>query len=91
MASYAIQGKVLHVRQRLFRIPMVEVGIAVIAEAELRFGVGAQTRDIRDSKRRWRNSCCGSRFCDGIRQPRNITSLRHALERTGDPMGNLWT
>jgi len=43
MASYAIQGKVLHVRQRLLRIPMVEVGIAVIAEAELRFGVGAQT------------------------------------------------
>lgn len=39
MASYAIQGKVLHVRQRLLRIPMVEVGIAVIAEAELRFGV----------------------------------------------------
>jgi predicted nucleic acid-binding protein len=66
---------------------MVEVGIAVIAEAELRFGVAR--KDIRDSKRRWRNSCCGSRFCDGIRQPRNITSLRHALERTGDPMGNL--
>jgi len=39
IASYAIKGNVPHVRERLLRVPMSEVGISVITEAELRFGV----------------------------------------------------
>ncbi len=38
-ASYAIKGKVASVRTRLLRTPMAEIGISVITEAELRFGV----------------------------------------------------
>jgi tRNA(fMet)-specific endonuclease VapC len=38
-ASYVIKGNVPHVRNNLRRIPMAEVGISTITEAELRFGV----------------------------------------------------
>jgi tRNA(fMet)-specific endonuclease VapC len=39
IASYAIKRNVPHVRERLLRVPMSEVGVSVITEAELRFGV----------------------------------------------------
>jgi predicted nucleic acid-binding protein len=39
MASYVIKGNVPRVRQRLVRVPMAEVGISEVTEAELRFGV----------------------------------------------------
>jgi tRNA(fMet)-specific endonuclease VapC len=38
-ASYAIKGNVARVRQQLLTVPMAEIGISVITEAELRFGV----------------------------------------------------
>ena len=39
IASYIIKGNVAHVRERLVKVPMAEVGISVVTEAELRFGV----------------------------------------------------
>lgn len=39
IASYVIKGNVPHVRENLRRVPISEVGISVISEAELRFGV----------------------------------------------------
>jgi tRNA(fMet)-specific endonuclease VapC len=39
LASYAIKGNVPHIREKLLRIPMSEVGVSVVTEAELRFGV----------------------------------------------------
>jgi tRNA(fMet)-specific endonuclease VapC len=39
IASYAIKGNVPAVRERLLRVPLAEVGVSVITEAELRFGV----------------------------------------------------
>jgi tRNA(fMet)-specific endonuclease VapC len=39
IASYVIKGNFPQVRQRLRRVPMSEVGISVVTEAELRFGV----------------------------------------------------
>ena len=39
LASYVIKGNVPRVRERLQRVPMAEVGISVVTEAELRFGV----------------------------------------------------
>ena len=39
IASYAIKGNVPHVREKLLRIPMSEVSVSVVTEAELRFGV----------------------------------------------------
>jgi tRNA(fMet)-specific endonuclease VapC len=37
--SYVIKGNFQHVRERLLKVPIREVGISVITEAELRFGV----------------------------------------------------
>jgi tRNA(fMet)-specific endonuclease VapC len=39
IASYAINNKFPRVREKLSRVPLGEVGISVITEAELRFGV----------------------------------------------------
>jgi len=39
VASYVIKGNFPQVRQRLLKAPMSEVGISVVTEAELRFGV----------------------------------------------------
>jgi tRNA(fMet)-specific endonuclease VapC len=91
MASYAIKGNVPHVRQRLFHRPMVEVGISVITEAELRFGVAhtpghsrletaVQKLLPRVEILRWDSAVA-----------KCYASLRYAVEPTGDPMGNLDT
>ena len=39
IASYAIKKNIPLVRQRLLRIPVSDIGISVVTEAELRFGV----------------------------------------------------
>src|SRR5258708_36903883 len=39
IGSYVIKGNFPHVRRRLLRVPLSEVGISVVTEAELRFGV----------------------------------------------------
>jgi len=88
-ASYAIKGNVARVRQRLLTIPMAEVGISVITEAELRFGVArlpAATRLkglveeflLRVEVLPW-NSAAADHYAE----------IRAALERSGTPMGNM--
>lgn len=39
IASYVIKGNVPHVREHLLRVPLAQIGISSITEAELRFGV----------------------------------------------------
>jgi tRNA(fMet)-specific endonuclease VapC len=39
IASYAIKGNFPRVREKLLKLPMSEVGVSVVTEAELRFGV----------------------------------------------------
>ena len=39
IASYVIKGRVPHVREHLQRVPMAEVSISAVTEAELRYGV----------------------------------------------------
>ena len=38
-ASYVIKGNFPRVRERLVRVPMADVGISTVTEAELRYGV----------------------------------------------------
>src|ERR1051325_2422125 len=88
-ASYVIKGNFPRVRDHLLRVPMAEVGISVITEAELRFGVArlpAATRLklaveeflIRVEILPWDS--------DAARQ---YADLRAALEAEGTPMGNM--
>ncbi len=88
-ASYAIKGNVARVRERLLRTPMAEIGISVITEAELRFGVARLPAAIRLKTLveefllrvevlPW-SSLAATHYAE----------IRAALERSGKPMGNM--
>lgn len=88
-ASYLIKGNVPRVREHLLRVPMAEVGISVITEAELRFGVArkpAVTRLgiaveeflLRVDVLPWDSAAA-----------QQYAALRATLEHAGRPMGNL--
>jgi len=88
-ASYVIKGNMPHVRERLLAVPMAEVGISAVTEAELRFGVARRpgaTRLalvveeflVRLEVLPWDSAAA-----------KHYAELRAALERAGTIMGNL--
>jgi len=87
--SYVIKGNFPHVRQRLMQVPIREVGISVITEAELRFGVARLPQATRlaivveEFLRRVEVLVWDSQAAQRYAQ------LRAALEERGEPMGNL--
>jgi len=87
--SYVIRGNFPRVRQRLLEVPMAEVGISVITEAELRFGVARRPEAatlkvaveeflLRVEALPWTSDAA-----------RHYAEIRAVLERSGEPMGNL--
>jgi tRNA(fMet)-specific endonuclease VapC len=87
--SYVIKGNFPNVRERLLRVPISEVGISVITEAELRFGVARLPRAtklgivveeflMRVEVLVWDSAAA-----------RVYARLRATLEESGEPMGNL--
>jgi len=89
IASYVIKGNIPRVRERLLKIPMSDVGISVVTEAELRFGVarlpqaatlGVAVEEflLRVEVLPW-DSDCAQRYAE----------IRALLEHEGEPMGNL--
>jgi tRNA(fMet)-specific endonuclease VapC len=89
MASYIIKGNFPVVRERLVKETMAEVGISVITEAELRFGVSRKPAAarletaveeflLRVEILPWDSAVAKS-----------YATLRSTLERAGEPMGNL--
>jgi len=87
IASYVIKGTFPRVRDRLMRVPMRDVGISVITEAELRFGVARLPRAaklgliVEEFLKRleavaWDSSAA-----------QYYARLRAALEANGEPMG----
>jgi tRNA(fMet)-specific endonuclease VapC len=88
-ASYVIKGNIPRVRERLRRVPMNNVAISVITEAELRFGVERKP----DAKRL---SIAVEEFLLSLNvlpwnseAAQNYATLRVAMEKRGKPMGNL--
>jgi tRNA(fMet)-specific endonuclease VapC len=88
-ASYIIKGNVPRVRERLLKVPMSQVLISAVTEAELLFGVARKREAVRlktaidefllrVESLRW-DSSAARRYAD----------LRAALEIEGMPMGNL--
>jgi tRNA(fMet)-specific endonuclease VapC len=88
-ASNVIKGNFPHVRERLLKVPMAEVGISVITEAELRFGVARKPAAVglktvveefllRVETLPWDSEAA-----------QQYGQIRGALERVGQPMGNL--
>lgn len=89
MASYVIKGNIPRVRQRLVKVPMAQVAISAVTEAELRFGVARRPEAarletaveeflLRVDSLPWDSAAA-----------RNYARVRAALEREGKPMGNL--
>src|SRR5216684_5367981 len=88
-ASYVIKGSFPRVRLRLLKVPMAEVGISVVTEAELRFGVARRPEAtslksvveeflLRVEVLPWNSEAA-----------RHYARIRASLEREGEPMGNL--
>jgi tRNA(fMet)-specific endonuclease VapC len=88
-ASYVIKGNFPRVRERLLKVPIAEVGISVITEAELRFGVARRPEAamlrkvvegflVRVEILPWDSSAA-----------QHYARIRAALEKEGEPMGNL--
>ncbi len=88
-ASYAIRGNFPSVRNRLLQVPISEIGISAVTEAELRFGVVRKPqalnlrRIVEEFLARveilpWDS---GAADC--------YANLRGSLESLGTPMGNL--
>jgi len=88
-ASYIIKGNFPRVRERLLKVPMAEVGISVVTEAELRFGVArrpeatALKRVVEEFLLRVESMPWNSEAAERYAQ------IRAALEKGGEPMGNL--
>ena len=88
-ASYIIKGNVPRVRERLLKVPMSQVLISAVTEAELLFGA-ARKRDavrlrtaideflLRVDSLSWDSNAA-----------RHYADVRAALEIAGTPMGNL--
>jgi tRNA(fMet)-specific endonuclease VapC len=88
-ASYVIKGNIPQVRDHLRSVPMSEVGVSAVTEAELRFGVARKSQAarlhlaveeflLRVDILSWDSSAA-----------RHYAVLRSAMEDSGTPMGNL--
>ena len=89
MASYVIKGNVPHVRENLRKIPMPEVGVSAVTEAELRFGV-ARKPGVRQLQVAVEEFLVRVEILawDSI-AAKHYATLRSSLEASGTPMGNL--
>jgi tRNA(fMet)-specific endonuclease VapC len=87
--SYIIKGNRPRVRQRLLRVAMADVGISVITEAELLFGLDRRPEAtklrtvveeflLRVEVLSWNSEAA-----------QQYSKIRAALESGGEPMGNL--
>ncbi len=89
IASYIIKGSFPHVRERLVKVPISEVGISVITEAELRFGVARVPNAARLAAAVEEFLLRVESLAWNSMAARHYARLRTALEEEGEPMGNL--
>jgi tRNA(fMet)-specific endonuclease VapC len=87
--SYVIKGNIPRVRERLLKVPIAEVGISVVTEAELRFGVARRPEAanlkvaveeflLRVEVLPWTSEAA-----------KHYAKARAEMERKGVPVGNL--
>ena len=88
-ASYVIKGNFPRVRERLMKTPMAEVGISVITEAELRFGVARKPAAVRLKTAIKEFLLRVETLPWDSEAAQQYGQIRAALERVGQPMGNL--
>jgi tRNA(fMet)-specific endonuclease VapC len=87
--SYIIKGNRPRVRERLLRVPMAEVGISVITEAELLFGF-ARRPDATKLKTVVEEFLLRVEVLPWDSEAaRHYSMIRATLEDVGEPMGNM--
>ena len=89
IASYVIKGNVSYVRERLLKVPINEVGISVITEAELRFGVARLPRATTLASAVGEFLLRLEVLAWDLAAALHYAHLRATLEATGQPVGNL--
>jgi tRNA(fMet)-specific endonuclease VapC len=88
-ASYVIKGHIPRVRERLLKVPMAQVSISAVTEGELRFGV-ARRPEATQLKTAVEEFLLRVEVLPWDSQAaRRYAHLRAALERAGEPIGNL--
>jgi tRNA(fMet)-specific endonuclease VapC len=89
IASFVIKGNFPQVRQRLLKVPMPDVGISVVTEAELRFGV-ARLPEATTLKTAIEEFLLRVEIHPwNSRAAQHYAYIRAALEREGISLGNL--
>ena len=89
MASYVIKGNVPLVRERLLNVPIAQVAITAVTEAELRFGVARKPDAARLKIAVEEFLLRVDRLPWDSEAARQYARVRAALERQGQVMGNL--
>ncbi len=89
MASYVIKGNIPRVRERLLKVPMAQIAISVITEAELRFGVARKPEAARIETAVEEFLLRVEVLPWDSEAAKHYARVRAALEREGKPMGNL--
>jgi tRNA(fMet)-specific endonuclease VapC len=89
MASYVIKGNIPRVRERLLKVPMAQVLISAVTEAELRFGVARRPEAVRLGTAVEEFLLRVDRLPWGSEAAQHYARVRAALEREGKPIGNL--
>lgn len=89
IASYVIKGNVPHVRENLRRVPMGDVGISAVTEAELRYGVARRPQANRLELAVQEFLLRVDILAWDSPAARHYATLRSTLEDSGTPMGNL--
>src|SRR5271170_389778 len=88
-ASYVIKGNFPRVRERLLKVPMAEVGISAVTEAELRFGVARKPEAVRLKTAVEEFLLRVEVLPWDSEAAQQYAQVRANLERIGEPMGNL--
>ena len=89
IASYVIKGNIPRVRQRLLRVPMAEIAISAVTEAELRFGVAKRPEAVRLRTAVEEFLLRVDVLPWDSEAAKHYAQVRSVLERLGQPMRNL--
>ena len=88
-ASYVIRGNMPGVRERLLKVPMGQVSISVVTEAELLFAVARKPEAVRVKTAVGEFLLRVDRLPWDSEAAQHYARVRAALEREGETIGNL--
>lgn len=88
-ASYVIKGNIPRVRARLLEVPMAQLAISAVTEAELLFGAARKPGSTRLKTAVEEFLLHVEALPWDSKAARSYADVRAALEHSGTPMGNL--